>query len=405
MSTRKMQIPGIPANEQERLHALREYELLDSESEKEFDEIVSLASFICQTPISTITLIDENRQWFKAQVGLENRETPRDVAFCAHAILQPGITIVNDATLDRRFSENPLVTGSPDIRFYAGLPLTTPEGFNLGTICVIDTRPRDLSNEQNQALRVLRNQVLKLFELRRKNILLTRMHAMQQKLLSIIGHDLRGPINSLNGLLLMVEKYKLSPEDLDEIFPRMRMMVDTTDNLLNNLLHWAKNHLDGKQAAHETFNLYDLVAGVTDALKSVAAEKGNELHIHIDPAHTVVVNRNIFEFILRNLIVNANKFTSQGRIQVFSAMNGSKALITVRDNGMGIRPERIGTLFEWGKTNSTKGTQGETGSGLGLPMVREFVEQMGGKIWVESTPEDSTAFHFTVPVKQGDAAD
>ena len=148
-----------------------------------------------------------------------------------------------------------------------------------------------------------------------------------------------------------------------------------------------------------------MVAGVNDALKSVAEEKGNELHIHIDPAHTVVVNRNIFEFILRNLIVNANKFTGQGRIQVFSAMNGSKALITVRDNGMGIRPERIGTLFEWGKTNSTKGTQGETGSGLGLPMVREFVEQMGGKIWVESTPEDSTAFHFTVPVKQGDAAD
>jgi signal transduction histidine kinase len=400
-----MQIPGIPANEQERLQALREYELLDSESEKEFDEIVSLASFICQTPISTITLIDEHRQWFKAQVGLANRETPRDVAFCAFAILQPEITIVNDATLDKRFRENPLVTGSPDIRFYAGLPLTTPEGFNLGTICVIDTRPRDLTDEQNLALRVLRNQVLKLFELRRKNILLTRMHAMQQKLLSIIGHDLRGPINSLNGLLLMVEKYKLSTDDLNEILPRMRMMVDTTDDLLNNLLHWAKNHLEGKVAEHEAFNLHTLVADVTHGLKSVLAEKDNELNIHIDPAHTVVVNRNIFEFILRNLIANANKFTSQGRIQVFSAMNGAKALITVRDNGMGIRPERISALFEWGKSNSTKGTKGETGSGLGLPMVREFVEQMGGKIWVESTPGKSTAFHFTVPIKRDEASD
>jgi signal transduction histidine kinase len=400
-----MQIPGIPANEQERLQALREYELLDSESEKEFDEIVSLASFICQTPISTITLIDEHRQWFKAQVGLANRETPRDVAFCAFAILQPEITIVNDATLDKRFRENPLVTGSPDIRFYAGLPLTTPEGFNLGTICVIDTRPRDLTDEQNLALRVLRNQVLKLFELRRKNILLTRMHAMQQKLLSIIGHDLRGPINSLNGLLLMVEKYKLSTDDLNEILPRMRMMVDTTDDLLNNLLHWAKNHLEGKVAEHEAFNLHTLVADVTHGLKSVLAEKDNELNIHIDPAHTVVVNRNIFEFILRNLIANANKFTSQGRIQVFSAMNGAKALITVRDNGIGIRPERISALFEWGKSNSTKGTKGETGSGLGLPMVREFVEQMGGKIWVESTPGKSTAFHFTVPIKRDEASD
>lgn len=393
-----MQIPGIPANEQERLRALREYELLDSESEKEFDEIVSLASFICKTPISTITLIDENRQWFKAQVGLESRETPRDVAFCAHAILQPEITIVKDATLDERFNENPLVTGKPDIRFYAGLPLTTPEGYNLGTICVIDTRPRDLTAEQYQALHILRNQVLKLFELRRKNILLIRIHAMQQKLLSIVGHDLRGPVNSLNGLLLMVERYKLSAEELNEIILRMRVMVDTTDNLLNNLLYWAKNHLEGKVTAHETFNLYTLVAEVTSALKGVVAEKENELSIHIDPAHFVVVNRNIFEFILRNLIVNANKFTSQGKIQVFSAVNGAKILITVRDNGIGIRPERIDGLFEWGKNNSTKGTKGETGSGLGLPMVKEFVEQMGGKIWVESTPGVSTAFHFTVPV-------
>jgi signal transduction histidine kinase len=395
-----MQIPGIPANEQERLHALREYELLDSESEKEFDEIVALASFICQTPISTITLIDENRQWFKAHVGLAIRETPRDVAFCAYAILQPDITIVNDATQDKRFNENPLVTGSPDIRFYAGLPLTTQEGFNLGTICVIDTKPRDLTHEQNKALQVLRNQVLKLFELRRKNILLTKMHDMQQKLLSIIGHDLRGPINSLNGLLLMTEKYKLSAADMEEILPRMRMMVDTADNLLNNLLHWAKNHIEGKATAYETFNLHTLVADVAGLLKSVLAEKNNELTIHIDPAHTIIVNRNIFEFILRNLIVNANKFTSQGQLQIVSALNGPKALITVRDNGVGIRPERLATLFEWGKSNSTKGTKGETGSGLGLPMVKEFVEQMGGKIWVESTPEESTAFHFTIPVNR-----
>lgn len=398
-----MQIPGIPVNEQERLQALREYELLDSESEKEFDEIVALASFICQTPISTITLIDEKRQWFKAHVGLTNRETPRDVAFCAYAILQQEITIVNDATRDKRFNKNPLVTGSPDIRFYAGLPLTTPEGFNLGTICVIDTKPRDLTHDQNKALQVLRNQVLKLFELKRKNILLTRVHDMQQKLMSIIGHDLRGPINSLNGLLLMVEKYKLSTEDLNEILPRMRTMVDTTDNLLNNLLHWAKNHIEEKVATYEAFNLRVLVADVTGSLKEILTEKNNELNIHIDPAHAVVVNRNIFEFILRNLIVNANKFTSQGRIQISSSMNGARVLITVRDNGIGIDSDRLPTLFEWGKNNSTKGTKGEAGSGLGLPMVKEFVEQMGGKIWVESTPAGSTAFHFIIPVTRDTA--
>lgn len=140
-----MEVPQYPKNERERVRALRNYDILDSGQEADFDQIVELASFIAGTPISTITLIDEHRQWFKSRMGLEDHETPREVSFCGHAILDKEIMIVNDASKDERFSDNPYVTGKPDIRFYAGMPLTTGEGYSLGTLCVIDSVPRTLT--------------------------------------------------------------------------------------------------------------------------------------------------------------------------------------------------------------------------------------------------------------------
>lgn len=164
----------LPENEAARLETLRQYEILDTDPEETFNDLTRLAAYICGTPIALITFVDMNRQWFKCRIGMSQQETSRDISFCAHAILQTGPFVVRDALDDERFARNPLVISEPYIRFYAGSPLITTEGFVLGTLCVIDRVPRDLNQEQIAALRALGNQVTTQLEARREIAFLKR---------------------------------------------------------------------------------------------------------------------------------------------------------------------------------------------------------------------------------------
>jgi GAF domain-containing protein len=157
----------IPLTEVKRLTVLWQYEVLDTVPEEVFDDLTELAARICEAPIAMITLVDEKRQWFKSKVGVTINETSRDISFCAHAITQSDLFIVPDATKDARFAKSPLVVSEPNIRFYAGAPLITPDGYALGTLCVIDKVPRELRPDQKQALRILARHVVTQLELRR----------------------------------------------------------------------------------------------------------------------------------------------------------------------------------------------------------------------------------------------
>lgn len=154
-------------SEAKRLKVLWQYDVLDTVPEEVFDDLTELAARICEAPIALISLVDEDRQWFKSKIGITVNETSRDISFCAHAIQQEDLFIVPDATKDSRFAKNPLVTSDPKIRFYAGAPLITPDGHALGSLCVIDKVPRELRLEQQQALRVLSRHVMTQLELRR----------------------------------------------------------------------------------------------------------------------------------------------------------------------------------------------------------------------------------------------
>lgn len=165
----------LPKNEAKRIKVLWEYDVLDTVPEEVFDELADLAGLICGAPIALISMVDENRQWFKSRVGVAIKETSRDVSMCAHAILQEELFIIADATKDKRFKDNPLVTSGPKIRFYAGAPLITPDGHALGTLCVIDKVPRHLTKNQKQALRVLARHVMTQLELRRHALELAKV--------------------------------------------------------------------------------------------------------------------------------------------------------------------------------------------------------------------------------------
>jgi len=168
-------------DEAARLAALQKYAILDTEPEQAFDDLALLASFVCGTPLAMISLIDENRQWFKAKVGVNVSQTDRDIAFCATAIQQPDVFVVPDALNDERFRNNPLVVGEPNVRFYAGAPLINEDGLALGTICVVDRVPRELGPDQRAALQSLSRLVLAQLEFRRNLLLLKEALADRTK--------------------------------------------------------------------------------------------------------------------------------------------------------------------------------------------------------------------------------
>ncbi len=172
----------LPASEKKRLKVLWQYQVLDTVPEEVFDDLTELAARICEAPIAMITLVDEDRQWFKSKVGVTVSETSRDISFCAHAIGQPDLFIVPDATKDERFARNPLVTSEPKVRFYAGAPLVTPDGHALGTLCVIDKVPRELRPDQKTALRVLARHVMTQLELRRHSMELSKEKKQRERL-------------------------------------------------------------------------------------------------------------------------------------------------------------------------------------------------------------------------------
>jgi signal transduction histidine kinase len=395
----------LPPNEAERLKALMELEIMDSDPEKEFDDIVQLASQICETPISVISLLDDRRQWFKAKVGLEVNETNRTVAFCSHAILDDHLMEVENALNDERFHDNPLVVNAPDIRFYAGYPIIMANGTKLGTLCVIDRVPRHLTPIQANAIEVLSKQVTKQLELRiskRKMEFqaqeLKKLNESNAKLLSVIAHDLRSPLASLWQIIDLLNSCDLSPDEALELIKESGHYVENSLGLLDGMVSWAKQQFQGKDILIREVSVENVLKEIVEMNSLQTKAKGNAVNV-ISDIGTLKLNENVLRLLSRNLLINANKFTEHGEITIKTLVVDGFLKVQVSDTGIGMEQAQIDKLFNWKKENSTSGTSGEKGLGIGLRLCKEMVDVEGGNLWVESKPGYGTKFGFSIPIR------
>ena len=437
--------------ESNRIDALKSYEILDSLPEQDYDDITKLASEICQTPISLISLIDETRQWFKSNHGLPIRETPRELAFCAHAIINPNETmVVTDSREDERFAQNPLVTGDPNIVFYAGVPLVDSDGFALGSLCVIDRTVRQLSQSQLAALKTLARQVVHMLELRRANAvlkeseeryrllsvdldqqvqqrtkelltanedlleannLLTRSNDNLQKFAYVASHDLQEPLRKIQafGDLLKKELASASSEGLDYL-DRMQSAAGRMSTLIRDLLNYSRisNRLDTGKA----LSLNDVVQEILTDLDLTIAETGAIMSVGELP--TITGEASQLNQLFQNLISNALKFRRPDtvpHIQITARPVKAADLantikparsadmyhqIDVSDNGIGFEEKYLTRIFEVFQRLHSRSTF--AGTGIGLAICEKVVTNHGGAITAASQPNQGSVFSIFLPV-------
>ena len=395
-----MKSAKIPQNEAERLKVLKGYSILDTLPEDEYDAITKIASGICNTQIALVSIIDENRQWFKSAHGVNATETPREVSFCAHSILNPNeLFVINDATKDERFFDNPLTINEPNVVFYAGAPLNSSEGFPLGTLCVIDNKPKVLTEVQKESLLLLSKQVVILLELRKKNKELEASNAKVKKLNVQLNdfafrltHDLKSPINGINFLLNVLKEDHIAlfkNTEAEEHLNLISNRLGYVDNLISEILNYSK--VTSENIIYEDINvkeLLDQIINNIDFENKIFLDTSN-LDIHINNSKIGLLQ------IFQNLISNSRKFCDEKKsiITVSFREDADKYYFTYEDNGPGIEEkywEKVFTLFE--TLGASDGSSNNTG--IGLATIKAIIKRLDGKIYLQQRPDNKKGVSF-----------
>jgi signal transduction histidine kinase len=411
-------MPNKLPNERERLGALHRLHILDTPPEKSFDDLAQLASVVCGAPVSLITLVDKDRQWFKARVGIDRDETPRDQAFCAHTILDAAnLTVVEDATRDARFLANPLVTGDPNIRFYAGAPLVMRDGHSLGSLCVIDRVPRSLTAEQLEALAIIRDQVVREIESRR---FVTRAQSSLAELESVVGHksaEIAQQAESLQTLAMRLlavqddERRRIARELHDSAGQLLAGAIMSLDAATNDIRSGRPPALDMIQECRElllqltteirtmSYLLHPPMldeAGLAVALEvyaqGIQARSGLRVTLDVPPDFRRLPAE--FELamfrVVQECLTNVHRHSGSESAHICVEDQGDEIILDVEDKGRGIAAEKLVEL--------QKG-----GGGVGTQGMRERVHEYGGNMEISSSSR-GTRVRFRFPIPAGTPA-
>ncbi|MBQ4822521.1 GAF domain-containing sensor histidine kinase [Aquimarina sp. MMG016] len=397
-----MKAPKFPDNEKHRQVAVEKYQLLDTLPEENYDNITSLMSYICETPISLITLLDKDRNFLKSHHGIPFNESPREISFCGHAInSEDPITIIEDSREDERFHGNPLVTEHQAI-FYAGAPLVDSDGYKLGTLCVYDTKPRKLTPEQKKALLAMSKQVVNLFEQRYQNLKLIKLRDRLEKrnedlkkFASIVSHDLKSP---LANIILLTELLEDDNKDiLNEVSLQYLEYLKTSSyslkDYIDGILRFYKSDdlIYSKQEEIHIDNLIEELKKITDSEHKVTFSIESNVK-------KFVANKAALMQVLINLITNGIKYNSKLKaiIDIKIIENEDTYEFAVKDNGNGIPEGDLDKIFDLFSVVGVEDNSGNIGTGIGLATVRKIVKNLGGKISVFSIEGKGSIFTFSM---------
>lgn len=379
--------PQTPANEAQRLAELHDLQILDTPPEERFDRITRTAQRLFGVKTALISLIDADRQWFKSKQGLDGEETPRKLAFCSHAILDAQVMVVPDALKDVRFADNPFVTDEPNVRFYAGAPLKGPNGYPVGTLCVLGPQERSFSTKDEAMLRDLADWAeieLSNLELARALAELRQQERSKQEFVAMLAHELRTPLTAIRGALGLVNSGTTGA-----LPPKAQTLIATANRNAERLTALINDFLDLEKIAGGNMPL-ELVPTDLNVVAQQASEdnaalaSANDIKIELslDSAPVVAeVDAPRLAQVLTNLLSNATKFSPAGSaIDVNVKAHGEKAVLSVRDRGPGIPQDFIAKLFQRFAQAGALDNKGQRGTGLGLAICKALVNGMRGDI-------------------------
>lgn len=401
-----------PADESERLAELQALAVLDTLPEAAFDDLTQVAAELCGTPIALVSLVDGHRQWFKSHHGLAATETPRDVAFCAHAILQDDLFTVPDALADTRFVDNPLVIGEPRVRFYAGAPLSMPSGQRIGTLCVIDHEPRQLSASQQRTLRALGRAVVAQLELRRAFAELVQARdaalktaELKSRFFATVSHELRTPMNGVLGTLDLLREEDLSSNARH----LLGVAYDSAGSLLgklNDVLELSRADAGRLQLVQAPFDPRAELDALEARFRPQAEARGLRFKVEgTTYLPSLLVGDGLrLRQVLAHLLANALEFTTAGSVQlaVGCVADAQEATLTyaVTDTGPGIAASRLQSIFEpFEQADPDRATRFQ-GTGLGLAVSAALARLLGGVLTVTSREGAGSTFtlKLTLPL-------
>lgn len=394
----------LTKDEKERIVALRKLNIIDTQPESQYDEIAELASYICDTPIGLISIIDKDRQWMKACVGIKNCEAEKKFTFCQYAVQHEGdIFEVSDARTDERFKDQAFTFGSNPVVFYAGVPLRNKEGVVLGSLCVIDHEPRSLTEKQRKSLLFLANQVINLFEIRIKNNvlresqkLLKEKNTQLKNFAGVVSHDMKMPLaNMIVTMDIIKAKYK---DKLDEsgknyIDNLKQSAFKLSDYITNILTHYESDSIT-EENSYEVFDLNELLEDIVEML-----DINEDCEINLPKQNLQVeCNRVALEQIFLNLIGNSIKYNDKKKItiDIGCSFDDFYYHFYVKDNGIGIPEDKKGEVFDLFTTITEADRKGNKGNGIGLSTVKKIIHNLGGTIDLESEVGVYTKFKFQV---------